>query len=187
MISERRISKRTNSLRIRTFVYINRVTQRARTHEHHDEFFHVKVSIQPRGPTFREYRTNSLPFLLVAPSSSTLPHPFPIPSIHRGPGELYFRDGVLSPVLSDSLPKFGNDWWPLKSGPNLVRNLFVKASWNLYMTKRDVNYISWYFFWCKLVQERSYELMVPSPSLVKRIFRRTRNKNKKEKEKSESI
>lgn len=39
-----------------------------------------------------------------------VPSPVPVLSLRPvGPGELYFGDSILPPVLSDALPNFGND------------------------------------------------------------------------------
>lgn len=41
---------------------------------------------------------------------SLSPSPVPVLSLRPvGPGELYFGDSILPPVLSDALPNFGND------------------------------------------------------------------------------
>lgn len=54
------------------------------------------------GPSFRKYRTGSV--------SHSVPSPVPVLSLRPvGPGELYFGDSILPPVLSDALPNFGND------------------------------------------------------------------------------
>lgn len=87
----------------------------------------VNVSVERRvvGPSFRKYRTGSCLTRSLPPSPCS---PCPV-----GPGELYFGDGILPPVLSDALPNFGNDWWLLRTGPNLFhlharRTLFAAYS-----------------------------------------------------------
>lgn len=74
-------------------------------------------SVEWSGPSFRKYRTGSMSHSRSFPSPRSPCSPSPV-----SPGELYFGDGILPPVLSNALPNFGNDWWLLRTGPNPLRS-----------------------------------------------------------------